>query len=398
MDAALEAHAANAVAKWESFGPEHVRRPDAPPGIEILRLPQRGSTRIVATREQPPAPGGALPPFLTGLGRLDLARVVLEDPFDTLKLDVGDDVTVHRFPVMRRDAAPIAAVEVPGCEVVQARDTATLAMAERVIVDGFPYARARGLPGGLLPPPVLDHPGWRVWLAYDRGTPAAAGITFDDGALLGVYFMATLPAHRSRGLARAVLTAALAADPDRPSTLVATKAGQPLYASLGFTEISTATWYLWGSRWDAGTSLLLGERVPEERLRAFLRHHFTGAAGTLNLRHIDRSPLDDQPPAEGEANVWCTYWEVSGDFKMCVDLSFYPPKAVRAEWNETLVARLFATEFGCNVSFNAGRERPNPDGTVLLDEMFTPEGTHLWVSVEEDTPEDDYYWIAATRP
>lgn len=40
------------------------------------------------------------------------------------------------------------------------------------------------------------------------------------------------------------MTASLAAHPDRSATLVATPAGEPLYQSLGFVTVSTATWYM----------------------------------------------------------------------------------------------------------------------------------------------------------
>jgi hypothetical protein len=39
------------------------------------------------------------------------------------------------------------------------------------------------------------------------------------------------------------MAAALGASPGRPAALVATAAGEPLYASLGFTAVAEATWY-----------------------------------------------------------------------------------------------------------------------------------------------------------
>ena len=90
---------------------------------------------------------------------------------------------------------------------------------------------------------MLTVPGWRAWLAYRGGEPAAACCTYDDGAALGVYWLATLPEHRSHGLGRAVMAAALAACPGRPAALTATAAGEPLYASLGFHAVSEAAWY-----------------------------------------------------------------------------------------------------------------------------------------------------------
>jgi GNAT superfamily N-acetyltransferase len=139
------------------------------------------------------------------------------------------------------DAAQAAG---PGVRVVQAADPGTLARAERVIVDGFPQRALQPYrPGRMLPPLVLAVPGWRTWLAYRGGEPAAACCTYDDGAALGVYWLATLPPHRACGLGRAIMSAALAASPGRPVALVATTAGEPLYSALGFQIVSEAAWY-----------------------------------------------------------------------------------------------------------------------------------------------------------
>jgi predicted N-acetyltransferase YhbS len=95
----------------------------------------------------------------------------------------------------------------------------------------------------MLPPWVLTTPGWRTWLAYRHGRPAAACCTYDDGAALGVYWLAALPEHRSAGLGRAIMCAALAASPGRPAALVATAVGVPLYSSLGFAAVAESAWY-----------------------------------------------------------------------------------------------------------------------------------------------------------
>ena len=171
--------------------------------------------------------------------------MVVEDSFGVLTLPAGDGITVDRMPVMVRAAGPAGPVATgPGIRVVQAAGRATLAQAERVIVDGFPQRALQPYrPGRSLPPLVLTVPGWRTWLAYRGREPAAACCTYDDGASLGVYWLATLPGHRSHGLGRAVMSAVLAACPGRPAALVATAAGEPLYSSLGFRAVSEAAWY-----------------------------------------------------------------------------------------------------------------------------------------------------------
>jgi GNAT superfamily N-acetyltransferase len=111
-------------------------------------------------------------------------------------------------------------------------------------VDGFPRPALQPFrPGRMLPAEALAVPGWRAWLARHGGEPAAACCSYDDGTTLGIYWLATLPGHRSLGLGRTVMAAALGACPERPAVLVATAAGVPLYTSLGFTAVSEAAWY-----------------------------------------------------------------------------------------------------------------------------------------------------------
>ncbi|MGW6914633.1 GNAT family N-acetyltransferase [Kitasatospora sp. NPDC054939] len=123
-------------------------------------------------------------------------------------------------------------------------DDEVFAEVERTIVDGFPLeARQPWVRGVALPAPLLHDPGCRAWLARRNGEPAGACLAYDDGSTVGLYWVATLPEHRSRGVARAVVEAALAAHPDRPATLVATKLGAPLYLKMGFTEQSRTFWW-----------------------------------------------------------------------------------------------------------------------------------------------------------
>ncbi|NYI08298.1 GNAT family N-acetyltransferase [Allostreptomyces psammosilenae] len=128
--------------------------------------------------------------------------------------------------------------------VWEATDAAELAEVERAIVHGFPLpAHQPYRRGGLLPPGLLDVPGWRFWLGRLDGRTAAGAFTFDDGRAVGLYSLATLPEFRSRGVAGAVVDAVLAAHPDRYVTLTATPAGQPLYRSRGFVVQTAARWW-----------------------------------------------------------------------------------------------------------------------------------------------------------
>jgi GNAT superfamily N-acetyltransferase len=235
-------YARNAAAMWESRAPWSRVVPGAPPGLSVVEIPAQSATRVIL---RPPfaADPGQVAALMARAGAR--GRVVVEDSFGELTLSAADGVTVDRMPVMARASGVLSTPAAgPGVRVMQAADPGTLAQAERVIVDGFPQRALQPYrPGRSLPPLVLAVPGWRTWLAYRDGEPAAACCTYDDGATVGVYWLATLPRHRSRGLGRAIMSAALGAAPGRPAVLVATAAGEPLYAALGFQAVSEAAWY-----------------------------------------------------------------------------------------------------------------------------------------------------------
>jgi len=235
-------YARNAAAMWESRAPWSRVVPGMPPGLSVVEIPAQSATRVILRRPFADDAGQVAALMARAAAR---GRVVVEDSFGGLTLPAADGVTIDRMPVMVRAAGGVSAPAVgPGVRVVQAADTGTLAQAERVIVDGFPQRALQPYrPGRSLPPLVLAVPGWRTWLACCDGEPAAACCTYDDGAAVGVYWLATLPRHRSHGLGRAVMSAALTASPGRPAALVATTAGEPLYAALGFRTVSEAVWY-----------------------------------------------------------------------------------------------------------------------------------------------------------
>ena len=234
-------YARNAARMWASLVPWSRVVAGPAPGVSVIEIPAQPATRVILRRPLVADPGqiGAL---VARAGRR--GRVVVEDSFGRLTLPVRDGLTVHRMRVMVKDAGrPGPPAARPGIRIVQAADQDTLAQAERVIVDGFPQRALQPYRRGhMLPPLVLAVPGWRTWLAYRGDEPAAACCTYHDGAALGVYWLATLPGHRSHGLGRAVMSVALAASPG-PVALVATAAGAPLYSSLGFRTVSEAAWY-----------------------------------------------------------------------------------------------------------------------------------------------------------
>lgn len=169
------------------------------------------------------------------------SRVTVEDPHNVVDLSaLGFEAS--RLPVMARRPGPVA--DLPRVTASRATSPEEAAIVERVVVHGFPlrqYLPYRA--GEAIPPALAQRPGVACYLARRDGEPAGACLTFHGGAATGVYWVGTLPEHRSHGVGRAVMTAALNDITDVPATLTATAAGRPLYESLGFRTVATATWW-----------------------------------------------------------------------------------------------------------------------------------------------------------
>ncbi|MEV7026942.1 GNAT family N-acetyltransferase [Kitasatospora sp. NPDC093558] len=211
--------------------------------------------RILITR--PYAEPGSLEAELAELmAAWSTLRFTLEDPYGGLDLTGFGATRLPLMPVMVREPGPVAGgprtlpyvCEAQGggsLTVDEATDGGLLAEAERTIVDGFPQrARQPWTRGAAVPERMLYDPSCRIWLGRLDGTAAGACLTYDDGRATGVYWVATLPFARGRGVARAVVETALAAaHPGRPATLVATAAGEPLYRRLGFDDRGPTCWW-----------------------------------------------------------------------------------------------------------------------------------------------------------
>ncbi|MEU1506490.1 GNAT family N-acetyltransferase [Kitasatospora sp. NPDC005748] len=247
----------NAAAFWlaqaRAHGWQHLIRPGFT-AVRCARTPD-DAHRIVVTRpyDQPAVLEDELAALLE---EWSTTRLTLEDPY--LKLDMSRHGCAHgrAMPVMVREPGALEAPLLGALPSTGARaggdltvdevlDADAFAEVEHAVVDGFPIEdRQPWIRGVMLPERLLHEPGCRAWRARIAGELAGACLTFDDGRATGVYWVATLPEHRSRGVARAVLETALAAaDPDRPATLLATALGEPLYRKLGFTVAGRSHWW-----------------------------------------------------------------------------------------------------------------------------------------------------------
>jgi hypothetical protein len=146
-------------------------------------------------------------------------------------------------PLMVRFPGPAPTSAQPGVDVREVRDADELAIAERVLVEGYPMPELEPLrPGDLLNPTLL-RPDTRVWVASAAGEPAAVAAAHHHAGVTLVEYVATLPAARGRGAGAAVTWAATLSDPAAPAVLIASDDGRPVYERMGY--IAVERWTVW---------------------------------------------------------------------------------------------------------------------------------------------------------
>ncbi|MFR9775451.1 GNAT family N-acetyltransferase [Micromonospora sp. MS34] len=242
MTSDLELSVRNAAALWaalaEARGHALLRRS----GFLAVAGDERAGLRILLLDPEPARDDRV---ELATLVRARTGPVVVEDQFARLDLaDLG--LTPRTLPVLIRRPGPVPGPSLP---VTPVEHPDQLAAAEEVVVHGFPLERFQPYrPGAAFPAALLDRPETRFFLVHRdvteaTGGPAGACLTIRDEGV-GLYWMTSLPEHRSRGVGRALLHDVLGRFGDVPMTLTAARAGRPLYESLGFVPVADATW--WG--------------------------------------------------------------------------------------------------------------------------------------------------------
>jgi GNAT superfamily N-acetyltransferase len=143
-------------------------------------------------------------------------------------------------PLMVRFPGPRSQGDPEGVRVVEARDTDSLAVAEGVLIAGYPMSGST--PGSVLGPALLDGTT-RVWLGYIDGEAVSVAAAHQAAGATLVEYVAALPAARGRGAGAAVTWAATLADPALPAVLVASDDGRPTYERMGYLPVER--WTAW---------------------------------------------------------------------------------------------------------------------------------------------------------
>jgi GNAT superfamily N-acetyltransferase len=102
--------------------------------------------------------------------------------------------------------------------------------------------RAYGIEGPGWATAMVDEPDLAIEsaIAVDDGEPVACALVLDHGDDACVSAVATLPGHRGRGLAGAIVSRLLTSAAERgirTGSLQASRAGAPVYARLGFEDV-----------------------------------------------------------------------------------------------------------------------------------------------------------------
>jgi hypothetical protein len=167
----------------------------------------------------------------------------LVSPFPTPDLSALGLVKIGHPPVMVRFAGGQAPPLRDGVELHPVTGADDLAVAERVLVEGYPMPDLEPVVRGSILAPALLDGATRVWLAYVDGEPAAIAAAHVAGGAALVEYVAALPSARGRGAGAAATWAATLCEPDLPAVLIASDDGRPLYEAMGYVAVER--WTVW---------------------------------------------------------------------------------------------------------------------------------------------------------
>lgn len=189
--------------------------------------------------------------------QLDLAQVAREadelfasgEPHIFMSPWPADDLTatgrqlLGHPPLMARFVGARATGPDTDLDLRWVETAADLAVAERVLVEGYPLPELQPFTPGSVYSPDLLGGGARFVVAYDGDTPLATATAMSAHGITLVEGVAALAAARGRGAGAAVAWAATTAFADQPAVLLASDDGQPVYERMGYVRIER--WTAW---------------------------------------------------------------------------------------------------------------------------------------------------------
>jgi hypothetical protein len=118
-----------------------------------------------------------------------------------------------------------------------------LALAERVVAEGYPVPEAQGAPPGFAYPPAVLGSDLHLFLGSHEGTVVAGAASHAAHGVLNLCLAATLPAARRRGVWQALAQARLAEAPQLPAAAFTSDYSRAGFEKLGFLPVTRFT--LW---------------------------------------------------------------------------------------------------------------------------------------------------------
>jgi len=139
---------------------------------------------------------------------------------------------------------PLEPVDEPAWLSIDSEPTAELVRDfARISAEGFATnAETHSQILELLDNPAIFSPINQVFVARVDGQPAGAAAYWMTRGMAGIYWVATMPEHRRKGIASALVTRATNAafaNGAAAATLQASEDGRPVYERLGFTTVAT---------------------------------------------------------------------------------------------------------------------------------------------------------------
>jgi hypothetical protein len=131
----------------------------------------------------------------------------------------------------------------PGVHVQRVTTPHELAVAEHVLVDGYPIPEGAHAASGSLLVSTLTDSDLGVWLGRLDGEPAGVGAELTAHGVVNLAMDATLAAARRRGVWRSIVAARAASAPDLPTVAFTSDYSRPGFVAMGFLPITRFT--LW---------------------------------------------------------------------------------------------------------------------------------------------------------
>jgi hypothetical protein len=156
----------------------------------------------------------------------------------------GWELMGHPTFVARGPRDEVVLLEQSPVTVTVAATPDDLAVAERIVAEGYPLPPAVGLPpNAVLSEALLESP-YLVRIGWLEGEPCAVGSSFVGHGVVNLCLAATLPAGRRRGLWSALANARMADGHDLPAVAFTSDFSRPGFEKLGFLPITRFSLWL----------------------------------------------------------------------------------------------------------------------------------------------------------